>query len=57
MHSYIVKYAVSDNAEDLPSIAMNTVVHSHWSVLGDNNVASDIIDSGKGYADTNYTRN
>ena len=57
MHSYIVKYVVSDNAEDSPSIAMNTVVHSHWSVLGGNNVESDIIDSAKGDAYTNYTRN
>ena len=46
MHSYIVKYVVSDNAEDLLSIAMNTVVHSHWLLLGENNVASDISDSG-----------
>ena len=42
MHRYIVKYAVSDNAEDLPSIAMNTGVHAHKSLLGEINVASDV---------------
>ena len=42
MHSYIVKYVVSDNAEDLPSIAMNTVVHAHWSLHGEIKVASDV---------------
>ena len=42
MFSYIVKYVVTDNAEDLPSIAMNTVVYAYRSPLGENNEVSDV---------------
>ena len=49
------------NAEDLPSISMNTVDHAYRSFFGENNVA--YIQSVcyrqclKGDAYTNYTRN
>ena len=42
MFSYIVKYVVTDNAEDLPSIAMNNVVYAYRSPLGENNEATDV---------------
>ena len=36
------KYVVPEKAEDLPNIAINTVVHAHKSFLSENNVASDV---------------
>ena len=61
MHSYIVKYVVTDKAEDLPSISMNTVDYADRSLFGENNVAY-IQSTGycqclKEDAYTNYTRN
>ena len=39
MHSYIVRYVVTDSEEDLPSIYMNTVNHADRSLFDENNVA------------------